>query len=329
MNVLILSCGTRCRLVEFFKRAVSLSSRGRVICVDFSKYAPALYFADAYSLVPPYADASYVDALLEICRKEDVRGILPLQEDELEIVAANINKFSQVGATVVVSGLEALKICRDKFLMMQYLEQAGVNVIRSFKGRHAVRKALLQGALKLPVFVKPTRGCGSIGACRVDDMVLLEYLLGNKGDELVVQNYESGSEFGVDAYVDLITKELVACFIKRKIRMRAGETEKSISVINDQIGNLVCRAVQSLNLVGPIDIDIFERSGRFYISEINPRFGGGYPHAWHCGVDFPAMMVRNLSGMSNPRELFHYCEGVVMMKYPAECVEPLKSLEFK
>lgn len=29
---------------------------------------------------------------------------------------------------------------------------------------------------------------------------------------------------------------------------------------------------------GQIDIDIFDINGEYYISEVNPRFGGGYPH---------------------------------------------------
>ena len=42
------------------------------------------------------------------------------------------------------------------------------------------------------------------------------------------------------------------------------------------------KTVSALSLAGPIDMDIFRIDGKYYISEINPRFGGGYPHAWHC-----------------------------------------------
>jgi carbamoyl-phosphate synthase large subunit len=55
---------------------------------------------------------------------------------------------------------------------------------------------------------------------------------------------------------------------------------------------------------------------RFYISEVNPRFGGVYPHAYECGLDFPAFIVKNLSGFAN-RQLFpSYSTDVLMMKYP-------------
>ena len=51
-----------------------------------------------------------------------------------------------------------------------------------------------------------------------------------------------------------------------------------------------------------IDIDIFEINGTFYISEVNPRFGGGYPHAYACGVNMPKQVMANLSGRENPVE---------------------------
>ena len=53
-TILILSCGTRNKLVRFFKEAFhSLPGGGRVIVTDCSPWAPALYEADAFYLVPP------------------------------------------------------------------------------------------------------------------------------------------------------------------------------------------------------------------------------------------------------------------------------------
>lgn len=68
-------------------------------------------------------------------------------------------------------------------------------------------------------------------------------------------------------------------------------------------------------LKGIIDIDIFKISGEYYISEVNPRFGGGYPHAYECGVDIPKMIINNLKGCINEVQIDRYSEGVYMMKY--------------
>lgn len=64
-----------------------------------------------------------------------------------------------------------------------------------------------------------------------------------------------------------------------------------------------------------IDIDIFEIDGTYYLSEVNPRFGGGYPHAYACGVNMPKAVINNLMGRENPVTIGAYAENICMMKY--------------
>ena len=67
--------------------------------------------------------------------------------------------------------------------------------------------------------------------------------------------------------------------------------------------------------MGQIDIDIFDVNGKYYISEVNPRFGGGYPHAYECGCDHMTLILNNLNGVINKKNIGKYGEGVYMMKY--------------
>ena len=97
--------------------------------------------------------------------------------------------------------------------------------------------------------------------------------------------------------------------------MRAGETDKAISKKKKKLFSLITRFAEECGFRGQIDIDIFEIDGRYYISEVNPRFGGGYPHAYECGIDHMRMIINNLNGITNQRNIGHYDEGVVMMKY--------------
>ena len=48
---------------------------------------------------------------------------------------------------------------------------------------------------------------------------------------------------------------------------------------------------------------------------MNPRFGGGYPHAYECGVNHMKLIVNNLEGKENEKQEPGYEEGVYMMKY--------------
>ena len=69
-----------------------------------------------------------------------------------------------------------------------------------------------------------------------------------------------------------------------------------------------------------MDIDIFEINGQYYISEVNPRFGGGYPHAYECGVDHMRLIYANLKGNVNKKNIGTYEDGVCMMKYNEVCI---------
>ena len=75
-----------------------------------------------------------------------------------------------------------------------------------------------------------------------------------------------------------------------------------------------------------IDLDLFEEGGVFYLSEVNPRFGGGYPHAYECGVNFPRLLLRNLEGKENACEIGNYSSGITMMKYNEVKILPQEEL---
>ena len=85
MNILILSAGTRNKIVQYFKK--TLEGKGLVIATDCSDIAPALYDADKYYIVPRMIAPEYIDVVLGICKKEGVTGVLSLIDPELSLLA--------------------------------------------------------------------------------------------------------------------------------------------------------------------------------------------------------------------------------------------------
>jgi carbamoyl-phosphate synthase large subunit len=131
----------------------------------------------------------------------------------------------------------------------------------------------------------------------------------------MIQELMDGQEIGVDCYIDLISGEVVSIFTKKKLVMRAGETDKAISFVDDELFRQVEKFVTENGFRGQIDIDIFEINGEYYFSEVNPRFGGGYPHAYACGADHMTLIRNNLMGKANPKNIGNYDLNKVMMKY--------------
>ena len=170
------------------------------------------------------------------------------------------------------------------------------------------------GKISYPVFVKPVTGSASLHINKVSSDQELEVLFRLYSD-LMIQEYMDGQEYGADVYIDMITGKVSSIFVKKKIRMRAGETDKSVSFKDEKLFSLIQNFVETCGFRGIIDIDIFDIGGEYYISEVNPRFGGGYPHAYACGVNVPKLIFENLKMQETVPNIGAYEEGICMMKY--------------
>lgn len=312
MNILILSCGTRNKIVQYVKR--ELAGSGRVIATDMSANAPALYVADKYYLVPRITEPGYMELILDICRKERVDGVFSLIDPELSLLAKHEEEFRALGATVIGSSYELCERTLDKWQMFEWLLAHGYACAKSYIDKEKFFRDVKAGRISYPVFVKPVRGSASTAISKAEDRETVE-LLFSHSDDLLIQEYLKGQEIGADCYIDMISGELISVFSKKKLAMRAGETDKGVSFKDPRLFGLVERFVKESGFRGQIDIDIFDCGGTYYISEVNPRFGGGYPHAYEAGVNHMKYIVRNLEGRANDPQIGCYEEGIVMMKY--------------
>ena len=320
MNFLILAAGTRNKVVQYFKRA--FDGIGIVVATDANEYAPAIYDADKHYIVPPITANGYIDVILDICKKENIDGVLSLIDPELSLLAENEEKFNTVGTMVIGSSYELCEMSLNKMQMYEWLKGHGYNCARSWKDKEEFYKAVDAGQVTYPVFVKPYKGSASISISKVFDRDTVELLFAHNED-LMIQEFLDGQEIGADVYIDMISGEVVSIFTKKKIQMRAGETDKAVSFKDAALFDLIEKFVIEAGYRGQIDIDLFEVDGSYYISEVNPRFGGGYPHAYESGCDHMKMILENLGGHKNEPQIGNYEEGIWMMKYNEVCIKKL------
>lgn len=312
MNILILSAGTRNKVVQYFKG--ELNGRGNVIATDMSEFAPAIYEADKYYIVPRMTEPGYLDIILDICRKENIDGILSLIDPELSLIAENESEFTEIGVRVIGSSYALCEMSLDKFQMYEWLKGHNYKCAKSYIKKEEFYKGLEAGKIDFPVFVKPTRGSASISISKAYDKETVDLLFAHE-DGLMIQEFLKGQEIGADVYIDMMSGEVVSIFTKKKLKMRAGETDKAVSFKDEKLFELIKDFVSKAGYRGPIDIDIFDVDGEYYISEVNPRFGGGYPHAYASGCNHMKMIVNNLDRLENHESIGIYDEGIYMMKY--------------
>ncbi len=322
MNVLILSCGSRNLLVKYFKEKIN--HQGKVIAADCSPLAPALYEAHDYVIVPRVDDEHYLDTVLDICKTKNIQVLISLIDPELTLISKHAEMFHNHNVLPIVSSYEAIMRAYNKHAFTQYLDQHGFDILKTWDDLNLCLKDIDNQVTQFPLIVKPLYGSASA----YQDIAMHKDQLNayfNLNTPKVIQEHIDAAEYGVDCYVDMHTKKLVSMFIKQKLRMRAGETDKSVSVHHPKIQATIERFIDMSDYFGILDFDVLVKNDIVYILELNPRFGGGYPHAHACGVDMIQMILNNAKGIENTPEPINYQENIAMMKYSVVQIKHLDS----
>ncbi|MBR6095101.1 MAG: ATP-grasp domain-containing protein [Lachnospiraceae bacterium] len=309
MNVLLLSIGAKKTLVEAFKSSPSVS---RVITTDCSPYAAGLYASDSHYIVPLMHSPEYIPTLVNLCKKENVSVLVPLNEEELFVIAENRKIFESLNILINLSSLDVISLCKDKLEFYKVLSDAGIPCVPTIKASDFKPESPV---FFYPLMAKPQKGAASMGNIVISSTDDIKKIPENMMGNYILQPFIDGIEYGVDLYTDFLSGEIIQIFIKEKISMRNGETEKSRSVKNDEIVSLVKKTVEILKPKGVSDLDILYEDGTYYLLEMNPRFGGGYSHAFLSGMDYPAFLANNATGIANTPCIGEYEAGTVALKY--------------
>lgn len=309
MNILFTCAGRRTYLLKYFKE--NMSEGDKIVATDMQLSAPALTAADVKIQVPAVYDPSYIDVTLNICKEQKIDALLCLNDLELPILAENKAKFEALGVTVIVSDPEVIDICFDKYKTAQWVESIGLNAPKTYVRLADAKAALAEGEIAFPLFMKPRWGSGSIGLETIADMEELDIyynILMKKikktilatasvGDEyIMIQEKLGGKEFGLDVMNDLKGNN-VGVSVKQKLAMRAGETDKAITVDIPEVYEMGKMIGENLHHIGNLDVDIMQRAnGDYCVLELNPRFGGGYPFSYEAGANMPKAILSWLRG---------------------------------
>lgn len=309
MNILFTCAGRRTYLLKYFKD--NMNDGDKVVATDMQQSAPALQVADVKVQVPAVYDPEYVNITLEICKEHEIDALISLNDLELPILAVNKARFEALGVKVIVSAPEVIDIAFDKYKTAQWVVSHGLVAPKTYVRLAEVKKALAEGEIEFPLFMKPRWGAGSIGLESISDMEELDVcynLLMKKikktilatasvGEEyIIIQEMLTGSEFGLDVMNDLCGKN-VAVSVKQKLAMRAGETDKAVMVDLPELRDIGKKIGEALKHIGNLDVDIMQRAdGAYCVLDLNPRFGGGYPFSYEAGVNMPKAIIQWVKG---------------------------------
>lgn len=328
MNILFTCAGRRNYLINYFKEA--LNGKGKVVAVDMQLSAPALVDADIAKKVPGIYDKGYISALEKIIQDENVDVIISLNDLELPILAENKERLEKLNVRVLISPPEVIDVCFDKWKTYEFFMENGIKTPTTYLNLEFVKSALQKGEAKFPLIVKPRWGSASIGIDIVKSEQELELsyqlqhlkvkrsILGTVSssdaeNSIIIQEKMNGEEYGIDILNNL-EGDYYGSFVRKKLGMRSGETDKAISVVEDTFSTVAKQIGLATKHVGNMDCDFFVVDGEVYFLEMNPRFGGGYPFSHEAGINTPSIYLAWLNKEKNVSQYNQFKSGMAFSK---------------
>jgi carbamoyl-phosphate synthase large subunit len=305
--VLFTCAGQRVDIVTAFREAGATT-----VAVDVDQLAPALYRADHHALVPRVDDPFYIDALRDLVELHDVRLIVPLTDlDHLVLAQA---RGDLGGAVALVPGPETIERCADKYLAHRFFEEQGIGSPPTWLPTE------VPDSIRFPVLVKARRGFGSRHIYRADNETELDFFLRYTTADSMVQCLCHGEEFSIDVFCDLDGRCLAAV-PRTMIESKGGESIKGMTIKDPELMAFGARVAESLRIIGPANVQCFrEPDGDLQVTDVNPRFGGGFPLPTAAGSRYPELALALANGEQPEPRFGDFREGVLMTRYFSQLI---------
>lgn len=328
INILFTCAGRRNYLINYFKEA--LNGEGQIIAADMNLSAPAMVDADLAIVVPGIYERHYINELKTIIVEHHIDAVISLNDLELPILSANKEAIEALGVKVIISNEKVISIAFDKIETVNFLKSIGLNTPKTYTTINDAKLAIANGVINFPLVVKPRWGSASIGidfpesntelelAFQLQHLKLKKSILNNASahdmdNAILIQEKIDGIEYGMDILNDF-EGNYVGTFVRKKLNMRSGETDKAVSVIDDKFEHIGQTIGEHLKHIGNLDCDVFMANNKLYVLELNPRFGGGYPFSHEAGVNTAAIYLEWLKGNNSIAQFINYKSDIAYAK---------------
>ena len=306
-GVLFTCAGQRVDIVTAFRRAGA-----RTVATDLNPLAPALYHADIHELVPSVRDPAYVPALRALVERYELSLIVPLTDLDHGVLARARDELG--GALVLLPAPEVVDALADKWLAHRLFEEHLIGSPPTWLPEG------LPAEIAFPVLVKARHGFGSRGIYRCVDRHQLEFFLDYTDHDSMVQALCAGEEFSIDVFCDLERRCLNAV-PRTMIESKGGESIKGMTIRDHELIEVGRHVAETLGLVGPANIQCFrEPDGAHVVTDINPRFGGGFPLPTAAGSRYPELALALAAGERPEPTLGDFRDGLYMTRFFSELV---------
>lgn len=308
-----------------------------IIGCDMNGSSKGLVEADKAYMVSPAASPNYIDEILNICKKNDVKIIFHGSEPELIKFSNNREIFKNNNIIVPLNPKKVVDICMDKNLTMDFLLKSKIGNVQKYWEISSIED--IDKIDVYPVVLKPSIGGGGSANTFIaqdkEELYLFSKYLLKQYKHFLVQEYvgDPFHEYTVGVfcsekgnYVNSIAVKksiLSGLSNKTKIKNRTGRRELgeilaiSSGVSQGEIGRypevtkLSRKIAEKLGATAAINVQCRIHQGEMYVFEINPRISGTSSLRALVGYNEPEMLIRERVLGEELKIDFAYHEGVI------------------
>lgn len=277
----------------------------------------------------------YVDSILEICRRHEIKAVIPGGEEPMKLLGEAADRLEREGIHLAGNAPALIALCSDKNRLFEHLKERGVPIPRSL----SVTNLDDLKDFPIPCIIKPATGSGGsrfvfLAANEQEARLYLRYVLENC-ENVLVQEYiplEEG-EFTIGVlslpdgrvYTSIALKRLFHAKLSVLMSTKTGLISSGYSQgFIDYFPDL-CRQAEEIAKVigsrGPINIQGRVRNGALLPFEINPRFSASTYLRALAGVNEIDIFIQFLLHGRLPDERPRIKPGYYLRSL-AECVVP-------
>jgi carbamoyl-phosphate synthase large subunit len=294
----------------------------RIVSVDMNPESVGRYFSDAFYTVPRANSPDFVESLLEICRLEDARLLIPIVDYEFLPLSLAKERFGSQGCRVAISSETTIRICNQKDLTHFHFAEHGIPSPALYDADTVLHHP---ESAALPLIIKPRLdGRGSIDVYKLETVEDLQYW-GRRVHDPLFEECVEGREFTIDTLSDFDGR-VVASVPRERLEVKAGICYKGRTTHEFDLVAWGVRVATSLGIVGPANIQCrVTAQGQVRFFEVNPRFGATLPITTAAGVNMPLLLLQMTLGAHVDERLGDFAE-ISMLRFWDEVFVPTAEL---
>ena len=278
-KVLLTSAAAKLPLIRALEQTLGQVAGNRLWLGDSDGAAVSSKIGLDFWIMPKLIQENASD-LIQGCLDRGINFIFPTRDGELEFWAKNSAEFSRHGIFVLVSELEAVRLCLDKLSFSAFGKLHDLPIIES--------SLVLEDVEGESIVVKERFGAGSksIGL-NLDRNQALNFA--KRLQDPIFQPYFSGREISVDAWANA-GGVIVGLVLRSRDLVREGESQVTTTFrhlgIEEQVKQFLTAISKSHRLFGPMVLQgLIQSDERLEIIELNARFGGASTASLQVGLD--------------------------------------------